>query len=149
MKRIELCKTQDYMNISDTFGKDNYFGLNNYSGEVIDERKENILLEYKYHLVVENNKEYNYATEKLWDALICECLSFYWGCPNLEEYLDPLCFVRLDLNDIPDSIEIIKKAMKEDWWSQRINIIRREKEKVINKLGFFPNLAKIIKTHEK
>jgi GR25 family glycosyltransferase involved in LPS biosynthesis/molybdopterin-guanine dinucleotide biosynthesis protein A len=149
LKRIELCKTQDYMNISDTFGKDNYFGLNNYSGEVIDERKENILLEYKYHLVVENNKEYNYATEKLWDALICECLPFYWGCPNLEDYLDPLCFVRLDLNDIPGSIEIIKKAMKEDWWSQRINIIRREKEKVINELGFFPNLAKIIKTHEK
>ena len=70
-------------------------------------------------------------------------LPFYWGCPNLEEYLDPLCFVRLDLNDIPGSIEIIKKAMKEDWWSQRINIIRREKEKVINKLGFFPNLAKL------
>ena len=38
--------------------------------------------------------------------------------------------------------------MKEDWWSQRINIIRREKEKVINELGFFPNLAKIIKTYE-
>ena len=95
------------------------------------------------------NYSYNYATEKLWDALICECLPFYWGCPNLEEYLDPLCFVRLDLNDIPGSIEIIKKAMKEDWWSQRINIIRREKEKVINELGFFPNLAKIIKTHEK
>ena len=136
------------MNISDTFGKDNYFGLKNYSGNVIEERKENILLEYKYHLVVENNKEYNYATEKLWDALICECLPFYWGCPNLEEYLDPLCFVRLDLNDIPGSIEIIKKAIKEDWWSQRINIIRREKEKLINELGFFPNLAKIIKTHE-
>jgi hypothetical protein len=148
LKRIELCKTPDYINISDTFGKDNYFRLNNYCGEVIDERKENILLEYKYHLVVENNKEYNYATEKLWDALICECLPFYWGCPNLEEYLDPLCFVRLDLNDIPGSIEIIKKAMKEDWWSQRINIIRREKEKVINELGFFPNLAKIIKTYE-
>ena len=148
LKRIELCKTSDYMNISDTYGKDNYFGLKNYCGNVINERKENILLEYKYHLVVENNKEYNYATEKLWDALICECLPFYWGCPNLEEYLDPLCFVRLDLNDIPGSIEIIKKAMKEDWWSQRINIIRREKEKVINKLGFFPNLAKIIKTHE-
>ena len=52
LKRIELCKTSDYMNISDTYGKDNYFGLKNYCGNVINERKENILLEYKYHLVV-------------------------------------------------------------------------------------------------
>jgi len=80
--------------------------------------------------------------------LICESLPFYWGCPNLEDYLDPLCFVRLDLNDIPGSIEIMKKAIKEDWWSKRIHIIRKEKEKIINDLGFFPRLSKIIQEKE-
>lgn len=147
-KRINLCKNEQYIGISDTYGRDNYFHLKNYCGNVIDEKKENILLEYKYSLVVENNKEYNYATEKLWDSLICESLPFYWGCPNLEDYLDPLCFVRLDLNDIPGSIEIMKKAIKEDWWSKRIHIIRKEKDKIINDLGFFPRLSKIIQEKE-
>ena len=39
---------------------------------------------------------------------------------------------------------IIKKAISENWWEQRIDIIRREKHKIINELGFFPNLKKIL-----
>ena len=43
-----------------------------------------------------------------------------------------------------ESLLIIKKAIEEDWWSQRIDIIRKEKEKIINVMGFFPRIEKII-----
>ena len=40
---------------------------------------------YKYVFSCENNSEKNYATEKIWEPILFECLCFYWGCPNLEE----------------------------------------------------------------
>jgi hypothetical protein len=102
--------------------------------------------QYKYHFACENNSEKGYATEKIWDAILAECLCFYWGCPNLEEYIDSQVFVRLDLSNYEESLKIIKQALEEDWWSQRIEVIRREKQRIIEELAFFPNLKKIIDT---
>jgi hypothetical protein len=99
---------------------------------------------YKYVLAVENNFEFNYATEKIWEPLLCECLPFYWGCPNLETYINPKAFVRLPLEDIYESSRIVEQAIREDWWSQRIDVIREEKKKIMNELGFFPLIKKII-----
>ena len=52
--------------------------------------------------------------------------------------------MRLDLDNIEESKKIIQKVIEEDWWSQRTDVIRREKEKLINELGFFPQLQEII-----
>jgi GR25 family glycosyltransferase involved in LPS biosynthesis len=130
--------------IMDVYGKFNYHNFECYKGPLKDDNKYNGISQYKYHFSCENNEEDGYATEKIWDALLCESLCFYWGCPNLEQYIDPLAFVRLDLNNQEESLKIVKQAIEEDWWSQRIQIIRREKTKVIEELGFFPNLKKII-----
>jgi hypothetical protein len=99
---------------------------------------------YKYCFVAENNSEHNYATEKIWECILCESLCFYWGCPNLEEYLDPHSFVRLPLEDPAAALKIMQQAIKEDWWSQRIETIKLMKEKILTKLGFFPLLQSIL-----
>jgi ribosomal protein L23 len=39
---------------------------------------------------------------------------------------------------------LIKKAIEEDWWSQRISYIKEAKQKILNELQFFPRLEKII-----
>jgi hypothetical protein len=75
---------------------------------------------------------------------LCECLCFYWGCPNIEDYIDSRAYVKLDLNNFSESLNIINKAIEEDWWSLRREIILREKERIINELGFFPRLKKIL-----
>jgi hypothetical protein len=54
--------------------------------------------------------------------------------------------VRIDLNDFESSLQVINKAIQEDWWSQRLPYIRAEKQKIITKLGFFPTLKNIIET---
>lgn len=146
-KRINFIKEIEKKNINliDIYGKENYHNFNNYKGEVINNDKEKCFEKYKYCFQVENNFEYNYATEKIWEPIVCECLCFYWGCPNLENYIDPLSFVRLDLDNIDESISIIQKAINEDWWSQRIENIKKEKNRIINELGFFPTINKIIK----
>ena len=128
----------------DVFGERNFHNIKNYKGQLKDNKKENHLIDYKYCFSGENNSEINYATEKIWEPILCECLCFYWGCPNLEDYIDSRAFVRLDLNNFKESLDIINKAIEEDWWSQRIEYIKKEKERIINELGFFPRIQKMI-----
>ena len=126
------------------FGQQNYHQFKSYIGPLKDDDKMNGLLPYKYHFAAENNSESNYATEKIWEPILCESLCFYWGCPNLHEYIDPQAYVQLPLDNFEESLKIVKQAIEEDWWSQRIDVIRREKQKIINELGFFPMLNNII-----
>jgi hypothetical protein len=146
-KRVDFLKYIDLqgdidigIDIMHVYGRKNYHGLKSYVGET-DNKME--LVKYKYCFSCENNSEKNYATEKIWEPILFECLCFYWGCPNLEEHIDSLAFVRLPLDNFDECVTIITKAIKEDWWSQRIDIIKKEKQKILNELGFFPRLNKI------
>jgi len=132
------------METIDVYGKENYHNLTSYISPVPDDNRYNVYSKYKYVLAVENNSEINYASEKIWEPLMCECLPFYWGCPNLETYIDPQAFVRLPLDDVAESMRIVEQAIREDWWSQRIDAIRAAKQKIITELGFFPRIQKII-----
>ena len=143
LKYIDLLSTDTCIDIDTihVYGRKNYHGLKSYVGET-DNKTE--LVKYKYCFSCENNSEKNYATEKIWEPILFECLCFYWGCPNLEEHIDPLAFVGLPLDNPDECIYIITTAIKEDWWSQRIDIIKKEKQKILNELGFFPRLNKLI-----
>ena len=99
---------------------------------------------YKYYFMVENNYEENFITEKIWEPILCETLVFYYGCPNVCDYIDAEAFVQLDMCDFEKSYEIIKQAIEEDWWSKKIEAIRREKKKILNELAFFPVIETII-----
>ena len=122
----------------------NKFLWKNYKGSLPPHKKDDSLFPYKYSFNVENFSIKNYYTEKLIDGILSETLVFYWGCPNIEEYINEKCYVRLNLDNFEKSLETIKKAIEEDWWYQRIDIIRKEKQKILNELGFFPRLKKLI-----
>ena len=127
--------------IMQVYGRKNYHALKSYVGETQNKIE---LVKYKYCFSCENNSEKNYATEKIWEPILFECLCFYWGCPNLEDHIDSRAFVRLPLDNFEESLSIITKAVEEDWWSQRIDIIKKEKQRIVNELGFFPRLNKIM-----
>lgn len=46
------------------------------------------LAPYRYSVVIENVREPNYFSEKLLDAVLCRTVPIYWGCPNIEDFLD-------------------------------------------------------------
>jgi GR25 family glycosyltransferase involved in LPS biosynthesis len=127
----------------DIYGFDNKQNFKNYKNS-LDNNKEDGLMPYKYYFIAENNSEKNYISEKLWEPILCECLCFYWGAPNVADYIHPDAFVQLDLNDFEGSYKILKNAIIEDWHSKRINIIRKEKNKILNYYNFFPTIERII-----
>jgi hypothetical protein len=128
----------------DIYGEKNAHNFKNYRGQVSRNNKSRGYVSYKYYFMMENTFEKNWITEKIWDPILCECLCFYYGCPNVADYIDPRAFVLLDITDFEKSYQIIKQAIEEDWWSQRIDIIRQEKHRLLTELSFFPVIDKII-----
>jgi GR25 family glycosyltransferase involved in LPS biosynthesis len=147
IKRIDFLKYMESRGHGikiDIYGSDNTHNFSNYKGSLSNEDKINGIFPYKYYFMAENNSEYNYITEKIWEPLICECLCFYWGAPNLDTYINPLAFIRLDLDNFEESYNIIKNAIDNDLYSQRVDIIRQEKYKILNYYNFFPTVERII-----
>ena len=133
----------------DIYNSDNIFNFKNYKGTATPNKdKYKGIVNYKYYFMIENNFEENFITEKIWEPILCECLVFYYGCPNISKYINPLAYVELDINDFEKCYQTIKQALEEDRWSQRINIIRQEKQKILNELLFFPRIQKIIQENE-
>jgi GR25 family glycosyltransferase involved in LPS biosynthesis len=125
------------------FGRENYHDLSSYIGPTTGP-KENYIRPYKYYFMCENNAEPGYITEKLWEPILCESLCFYWGAPNVADYVDPRAYVQLDMSDYEAAYETIKKAIAEDWWSQRIEHIHAAKQKILRDLNLFSIVEKVI-----
>ena len=140
--RTEFVKANQ--NLIQVYGKVNYHSVSSYKGPVPDENRFKVYSGVKYCIAAENNSEENYATEKIWEPILAEVLAFYWGCPNLEDYIDSQAFVRLPLEEPSKARAIIDQAIAEDWWSQRIDVIRSEKKKILNIYGFIPNLQRAV-----
>lgn len=123
---------------------DNKWDYKNYKGSLPYHCKDNGILPYKYTFNAENHEIPYYYTEKLIDGILGECLTFYWGCPNIRELIDPRAYVQLELSNFEKDYTIIKKAIQEDWHSQRLPYILKEKKRILNELQFFPRLEKIL-----
>lgn len=52
------------------------------------EKKSDGLAPYRFSVVIENIRERNYFSEKLVDAVLCETVPIYWGCPNIGDFMD-------------------------------------------------------------
>jgi len=138
MKRLNFLPTLDRLPYFDHFGDDRggtgvFNSLKSHKGKI--ESKIIGLKDYKYHYNSENSREIGYFSEKFIDALISECLIFYDGCVNMDDYFDPRCFIRIDLDDYEKSLHIIQSAIANDEWEKRIDIIKKEKFRILEKLN--------------
>lgn len=119
--------------------------LEKYRGTL--ERKEEGLLAYKYHFNTENAVESGYYTERFVDAILCECLIFYYGCPDIERWVDPECFIPLDLTKLEESLTIVEKAIADNEWEKRLPAIREQKRKFMEELNPLNIIWKAIENH--
>lgn len=125
------------------FGKGDLKFLKTYKGYLPN--KEDGLIPYKYHFNAENSYENNYFTEKITDAILCECLCFYSGCPNIEEFIDPDTYIKIDIKNPEEAIEIIKQSIENNEYEKRINSIKKEKERLLNEMNPLNIIYKIIR----
>jgi hypothetical protein len=128
----------------DIYGRCSSLNFKNYKGELPTHNRNKGILPYKYTFHAENNSIHNYYTEKIIDAILGECLIFYNGCPNINEYINENAYIWLDLEDFEKDYHIIKSAIENNEWEKRLPYIREAKNKILDSLQFFPRLEKII-----
>jgi hypothetical protein len=107
--------------------------------------KSDAIFPYKYTFNAENVREPNYFTEKLTDAIIGESLCFYDGCPNIEKFYHPDSYVKIDLEDMEKSFQMVLDAMNGNLWESRLPAIQEQKHRILDELQPMPLVEKIIK----
>lgn len=137
-------KFAEYLDTSDVpvhiYGTCSSFGFRHYLGPLPERKKDEGVLPYKYIFNAENNDIPGYFTEKITDGILGECLVFYWGCSNLESFIDEDAFVRIDCER--EDVRKVHEVIEKEGWEYRIELIRKEKEKVLRELTFFPMVKK-------
>jgi len=118
----------------------------NYKGTLPPGIKDNGMFPYKYHLNAENNSIKNYITEKFTDAIMAECMLFYWGCPNVDDYYPSNCYQRLSLRpeNFDSDLQCIIDSMNNDEYAKRLNIIQQTKKTIIDHFNLFRRLKTVI-----
>lgn len=91
------------------------------------DKKSDGLAPYRYSVVIENIREESYFTEKLVDALLCETVPIYWGCPNIHEFFDPDCMIICE--DEQQMQQAILNASETDY-QKRLPKLRGVKQEV-------------------
>lgn len=147
-QRLDLVHELERHNVPiDVFGRDNIERFVNYRGPLPELDKRDGLLPYRYTIAVENSAERNYLTEKLVDAVLAECLCFYWGCPDAEELLGNDAFIRLPIDYPAASRAVIEAAIAANEYERRLPAIRRAKRRILDDLQLAPTLARVVHGH--
>lgn len=108
------------------------------------EDKAEALDKYKYHLAIENYLGPHHWTEKLADAFLGVTLPFYYGCPNLTDYFPEESFIRIDINDVAGSCDIIRRAMESGEYEKRLPYILEARRRVMEEYNLFAVLSQLI-----
>jgi hypothetical protein len=104
---------------------------------------------YRYHIAIENHVCRHHWTEKLSDSFLGLCLPFYYGCPNAEDYFPEDSFIRIDIGQVEESAERIRKAIRDREYERRLPAIREARRRVLDHYGLFSVLSRIIeKNHQ-
>lgn len=143
--RIDLLKYIENKNelSIDIYGRENLFKFKNYKGSLPSHNKNDGVLPYKYTFISENCDRENYFTEKLSDAILGETLCFYWGCKNINDFIDERSFIKLPFN-LEQAYQVIKTSINNNEWEKRIDCIKTEKLKILNYYNFFPRIENLI-----
>lgn len=127
-------------------------GFQNHHGALNANATDEGLFPYKYHYTAEcfaDKSVGHFYSHKIWDAIMAECLCFYHGPPGLEQYIDSRCFIRLDHKDYNADMLTIQRAIASREWESRIDVIRSEKNRILNSVQFFPRLYKTLLESQK
>lgn len=107
--------------------------INAYRGELYN--KYEGMLAYAYHFSVENSFMNDYFTEKISDPILAECLCFYAGCSNIEEYIDSRAFCKIDLTNKGEAMETIIKSIRDNQRKHKLKYIQQQKKRLLTDLN--------------
>lgn len=107
-------------------------------------KKYEALDSYKYHVAVENHIGAGHWSEKIADALLCGCLPFYAGDPELGKTLPPESFIPIPIDDPAEAEAIIRRAIAEGEYEKRREAIDEARKLLLSKYNFWAQVIACI-----
>jgi len=104
------------------------------------------LAPYKYSLAIENFSGPDYWTEKLADCFLAWTMPIYYGCTNLENYFPADSFVRIDINNPEEALEIINGTIHSNSWEKHLNAISEARKLALDEYQLFPSISRFLKS---
>jgi hypothetical protein len=111
---------------------------------VIDDKFDGIF-PYKYSIAIENYSCNDYWTEKIADCFLSWTMPIYYGARNITKYFPPESMILIDPNNPQESLNIIKRAINDNFFEKSIPYIEEARNLILNKYQFFPWITRLIK----
>lgn len=103
------------------------------------ESKIDLFRDFQFSIVIENTRERNCFSEKLADCLITKTIPIYYGCLNIGDFFDIKGWIILDSSDIVNELLSKLVILNETYYSEHIDIINSNFEKVKNYSDYITN----------
>lgn len=71
-----------------------------HNNRILYDSKTELFDQFQYSIIIENDRQIDYFSEKLIDCLITKTIPIYFGCPNISDYFDTSYWIILDNTDI-------------------------------------------------
>lgn len=85
---------------------------------------------FQFSIVIENNRERNYFTEKLIDCVVTKTIPIYWGCPNIGDYFDTSGWILLG-DDIVNSLRAGLSTLDAGYYQRHIDVVNANYERAV------------------
>jgi len=119
----------------DFFGR----GINDFAD------KWDVTAPYKFQVVIENDYCDDLVTEKFFDAILADTMPIYYGCPNLHQYIESECFLRIDIDDPERCINAIRSTISDDSIYSKFALrAAHYRLHYLNSLHFFPMIVRML-----
>ncbi|MBC7413300.1 MAG: hypothetical protein H7331_12695 [Bacteroidia bacterium] len=109
--------------------------------------KWDVVAPYKYSIAIENDNCDDWVTEKFFDCLYANTFTFYYGCPNLEKYVDARSFKRINIDNFEESVATIEGIINDETHYESVApTLQTIKLNSINRDNFFPWIVSYLQT---
>lgn len=95
--------------------------------------KMNALRDYHYSIAIENTSATDYFTEKINDCFLTYTIPIYYGCNNISKYFPEKSFVKINIDDVANTIETITSLIARNDWEERLPYLEEARNLVLNK----------------
>lgn len=108
----------------------------------VDDKAE-ALLSYQFCICIENSSINNYWTEKITDPLLAYCVPIYYGCKNIDEYFNKNSVIKIDINNVDSSLNIIENILlnSDKIYSEKLQQLKKERNKILNEYNIYTVLV--------
>lgn len=108
--------------------------------------KADVILPFSHHLVIENNVEENFFTEKLCDAYLGWSLPIFSGCADIERHFPAGSLIRFDL-EAPDALERVVAGFAAPIDAARRAAMAEARNRVLYRANLFARLSEVLGRH--